>query len=371
MKNKNLTIETLRGGAIFFMVLGHVIGDSSHTGLEVNDDSFLRFFYYMFENIRMPLFTIISGYVYTYKPVSKFSSNTKFISGKIVRLLIPLAIVSTLFFLTQYAVPGTNTKNNLSSIWMIYIYPYSHFWFLQGMFIVFLLITILESIKALNSFRYALLVLTIPALIYLSAIPIIEVFSLDKVPFLLTFFIIGLIFKRFQNEIFKRKTITISVIVFTFIYAYSIYLFNHRLLNPSLAHLLTLIIGSTACLLLINIGFKNKQLIWLGNLSYCIYLFHVFGSAASRILLNKLGVHNISLEVLSGLVVALSLPIILKLVCPQNGILSMLLFGDKVKVNYKIDAESILAEIPKPHLSVSNHTNDRQYAIITIEEILL
>ncbi|WPU97154.1 acyltransferase family protein [Mucilaginibacter sabulilitoris] len=95
-------METLRGLAIILMVLGHVIGGTSRDGLQVADDSIWRFSYYALQYIRMPLFTVISGFVYAYKPVSRFTTNSKFIAGKINRLLIPLVVVATLFYLLQY-----------------------------------------------------------------------------------------------------------------------------------------------------------------------------------------------------------------------------------------------------------------------------
>ena len=335
ISRKDLTIETLRGIAIVFMVLGHVIGDSTTSGLNVKNDSFWRFFYYLFENIRMPLFTVISGYIYAYKPLSRFASNSRFVAGKFNRLFIPLVVVSTLFFLTQYMVPGTNLKNELGDIWTIYFYSYAHFWFLQGMIVVFLIITFLESVKALNTLKSSLIIFLIVAVIYISDVHLTRFFSLHRVPFLLAFFIFGLCLKRFNALIFKSYIIKTGLVIFILLYVYQIYLFNYRPVNPQLEHILTLFIGTSACMLLINLNLKNKVLIWLGNYSYAIYLFHVFGSAAGRMILNRIGIHNISIHVIFGLIVALSFPLALRLLIPPNNILSTLFFGDKIKVSEK------------------------------------
>ncbi|MGF7042582.1 acyltransferase family protein [Mucilaginibacter lappiensis] len=332
--NKNLSIETLRGLAIILIVLGYVMGSVSDNGLKVANDSVWRFLYFVYQYIQIPLFTVISGFVYAYKPVSRFTSNSKFITGKINRLLIPLVVVSTLFYLLQYVIPGTNSQNELNDIWRIYVYPYTHFWFLQGMMIVFLIIIVLENFEALNTLKSAMICLLITALIFVLLPFKFNYFSLNRVPFLLTFFILGLSLKRFYEVIFKKGIIKIAGIIFVFSLGYQLYIFNAD--SPVIvANLLTFGVGSTACILMISLGYQNSKLVWLGGFSYSIYLFHIFGTIASRMLLTKLSVHNIPLQILTGLIAGLSFPLLLRLLCGSNKVLSMLLFGDKISTVHR------------------------------------
>jgi fucose 4-O-acetylase-like acetyltransferase len=104
------------------MVAGHIIG-SNLTGMKVAEDSGWTYFFFSFEYLRMPLFTVISGYVYSLRPAGN-STFLKFIQGKGRRLLLALLSVGTLHFLIQYFVPGTNNKLPLSDMWQIYILPY-------------------------------------------------------------------------------------------------------------------------------------------------------------------------------------------------------------------------------------------------------
>ncbi|WPU92441.1 acyltransferase [Mucilaginibacter sabulilitoris] len=326
---KNLTIETLRGLAIILMVLGHVIGSGSDNGLKVADDSIWRFSYYAFQYIRMPLFTVISGFVYAYKPVSRFTSNSKFITGKINRLLIPLVVVATLFYLLQYFTPGTNSKNDLGDIWHIYVLPYAHFWFLQGMMCVFLIITVLENFKVLDTLKSAMVCLVIAALIFILLPFKSFYFSLNRVPFLLTFFILGLSLKRFYDVIFKKGIIRIAAVIFVVSLSYQLYLFDVDA-GERIANFLTFCVGSSACILMISLGYQNSKLVWLGDFSYAIYLFHIFGAVTARVLLAKLSVHNIPLQILIGLTAGVSFPVLLRLLCGSNKILSVAFFGDKI-----------------------------------------
>ena len=72
---KDQSVETLRGMAIILVVMGHVIGSDNTGGMKVPDDSFLRHLYFTFEYLRMPLFTMISGWVYALHPVSQSNWN--------------------------------------------------------------------------------------------------------------------------------------------------------------------------------------------------------------------------------------------------------------------------------------------------------
>lgn len=124
MKNpssKSPYIETLRGIAILLVVIGHVIGSTSSGGMKVDDSSFYRYLYCFFENIRMPLLTVISGWVYALHPIEK-SKTWLFLRKKVRRLLFPMIFVGSTYYIIQYLTPGTNMKHSLGDIWQIYIY---------------------------------------------------------------------------------------------------------------------------------------------------------------------------------------------------------------------------------------------------------
>jgi hypothetical protein len=141
--------ETLRGIAILLMTAGHVIGDTGSAGMQVADDSAWRHFYVSLQFLRMPLFTVISGYVYAIRPVEAGVAGT-FLRRKLRRLLIPMVTVGTAFFLLRMLLP-THHPGQLSDIWRIYLYPYAHFWYLQALLLVFVVVVPLERLGALES----------------------------------------------------------------------------------------------------------------------------------------------------------------------------------------------------------------------------
>src|SRR5688572_16946795 len=98
-------VDTLRGLAVLLMVAGHVIGDLPTTGLRVADDSTLRHFYVSLQFLRMPLFAVITGYVYAYRPLEPDKAG-RFLANKLRRLLIPLFTVATAQYLCHVYMPA-------------------------------------------------------------------------------------------------------------------------------------------------------------------------------------------------------------------------------------------------------------------------
>jgi fucose 4-O-acetylase-like acetyltransferase len=90
------------------MAAGHVIG-TTNRGLRVADDSIWHYDYLALADIRMPLFTLISAYVYAMVPVAEWRNYPRLIKGKSRRLLLPLITVGTLMHVLRHVVPGANS----------------------------------------------------------------------------------------------------------------------------------------------------------------------------------------------------------------------------------------------------------------------
>ncbi|WP_279134698.1 acyltransferase [Parabacteroides johnsonii] len=206
IKQKSCHIETLRGIAILLVVLGHVIGSTSEGGMKVANDSFFRYLYDLFVNIRMPLFTVISGWVYALHPV-KADNISIFLRKKVRRLLFPMVFVGSLYFLLQYFIPGTNNKMVLPDIWKIYIFPYSIYWYLPALFLVFIGIAICDIRKYLNTIsRWYILMIVACLLCYSELTGIIprsvpNYFAFKNAFYLSPFFLTGVGIVRFKERL--------------------------------------------------------------------------------------------------------------------------------------------------------------------------
>ena len=334
---KDLRIETMRGLALFLMVAGHVIGSSSDLGMKVPDDSVLRYLYDSLVYIRMPLFTAISGYVYALRPVNCGSDLSRFYLGKFKRIGIPLLVVSTLFFVLQMVVPNTNDKPQLTDIFSIYFFSYAHFWFLQAIFCIFVVIALLEKAGLLLTLRsYGLVfAMALAASFAWESFP--DLFSLDRAMQLFPFFLLGLGLYRFSEQLITRGNVmTMAVVLAILVGIDQAYLFALIDLDEPDVALVGTALGLAAISLLIARRFYFKPLAWLGYFSFEIYLFHVFGTAGARIGLNKLQVHDAWVVFTVSMLLGLFLPVAFKVVLERIGplhFLSVAFFGAKTRVN--------------------------------------
>lgn len=347
---RELNIETLRGIAIILMVLGHVVGVNPDTGLKVDEDSWYYYLFYVFKYVRMPLFTVISGYVYAIKPISSTYSSSNFIVRKVNRLLIPFVIAASLFFALQVMVPGTNSDLGWEDFPNILTSKYAHFWFVQGIFFVFILILVFERLNWLSSLRAWSSVVAIVSIIFLFLNLQTEFLSLTSWPFLLLFFLWGLGLKRFtsfkgDSTFIKRSMI--AIFCFSFLFQQYIYFSqNQHILSEfgQLDLLLTFLVGLSSSFLLLNINFKNFRLIKIGNYSYEIYLYHVFGTAGCRIILHKLGITDNFPNLILGVIAGVSFPIVFRWLVDQTKWGSVVFFGDKLreqKAKIRLEANSV------------------------------
>jgi len=342
---KDLFVETLRGLAITLVVIGHVIGSASDGGMQVSDDSFLRYLYYTFiEFLQMPLFTIIAGWVYALNPI-KQGNFLPFIKKKVYRILVPMIVVGVLYFLLQYFVPGTNKKGNLSEIWNLLIFPYTLYWYLYSLFLVFIVITIVDLNKLMNQISGWLIILIFSIVILLIRDHVIPVeypnyLSYKGAIYLFPFFVLGIGLVRFrflfQKKIFVFIITTVLVITYTI---QQLAWFNIIDFPVTENNLTGLLIGITGTVFLFNLNWQSKSLVWLGAYSYSIFLFHAFGTAGGRIILKFAGINSVVLTFTLSLACGLLLPVLAHKMLNKSNLTRFVFLGlpilkqDKPKIN--------------------------------------
>lgn len=277
MAKQNNSVQTLRGFAIILVVMGHVIGYKGDEGMKVADDSFWRYIYYSLEYFRMPLFTVISGWVYTLHPVTA-DNIIRFIKGKGRRLLVPLVAVGLLYFITRLITPGTNREVQIGDIWQIFVFKYDLYWYLPSLFWVFIVISFLEYrswMKTLSGWTVALavsIVLLSIRNIYLTETP--NYFGIIGMFYLIPFFIIGIGIGRFHSFMSNKVFIRIMTLLFVSgIVTQQLAWFNvlelpfHGKSSP-----LGLLVGMTGTIVLFRVNVLNKWLVYIGG----IFLRHLF-----------------------------------------------------------------------------------------------
>ncbi len=295
-RGKEIHVETIRGLACLALVSYHVVGSTPTSGLELLPQDLLVRLQECFADIRMPLFTFVSGYVF----VAYARSGTEWsqlLLRKARRLLLPLLTVGTLFWLVRYAL-----GYHQMPLYFIPILPYEHFWFLQS---TFLLMASLLTVNALcadrngrlspwQDIRNAGLIGVAGATVYIVqgfATP--HIFSIFHAIHLAPFFMAGHILGVAGKSAFTRHSRAVrqaagaGLVLCTVLGAAKAF----DLLRIEVAQTdraFGLLTGLVAVFALFALRPSNRVLAWIGDKSYTIYLFHVFFTAAAGIFLYRL-----------------------------------------------------------------------------------
>ncbi|GAA4471139.1 acyltransferase [Rhodococcus olei] len=312
-----------------------MIGATATQGLLAPDDSPWRYAYLALADIRLPLFTVISGYVYAMRPVERWQNYPRLVAGKSRRLLIPLITVGTLLYAALEIVPDTNSKPSVA-LWQTYLFGFEHLWFLQSIFLIFLTVGVLDSWGALAS-RQSWAVVTIAASIVFVIVhipPTLDVFTVSGAVRLLPFFLLGYGLRRHSLFDLRGRPALLAVAAFAAVYAVRLLVvFRVYSLDVHADRALTIAVGAIAVVLIYSARnlVNARVLVWIGGFSFGIYLFHVFATAASRIALEHLGLHARPELFVVGLVAGIAAPIAFQLAVRRSRLLHTLLFGEKTQ----------------------------------------
>jgi peptidoglycan/LPS O-acetylase OafA/YrhL len=302
------------------LVSYHVIGNTPSNGLHI-ETGFLREVNDLLATVRMPLFTFLSGMVYAFRPLS--DNWPKFLKGKARRLLIPMLVVGTLFAVIQAIVPGTNNK--IDNWWLLHIYPVQHFWFVEALFWVFVFIIPLELNKLLNN-RLSTCLIILVFLALAVGQPYTKILAFKGFVYLTPFFLLGMSIVRFN---ILPLPVLPSVVGFLGIMAI-VYFSTNGITGKSL---LGCVIGIVSCYFLLGMRLEVSWLARVGLYSYSIYIFHVFFTAASRIIISKLFYVPEEVNFLIGVLLGVMGPISVYFVAKKITLFRFLLLGEKLESN--------------------------------------
>ena len=273
--DRDARIETLRGLACVLLVLFHVVGQDAHSGLRLPDDDLLRRLNDVLAYVRMPLFSLLSGYVYAWRPYR--GGAVLFVRGKARRLLVPVLTVGTVFAILQSVVPGTNGR--VEAWYLLHIVPVSQYWFLQSLFCIFLIVLLLEHTGLLRTpMRFAAAFLG--AVVLHRANPLPDHLGLAGMTYLLPYFLAGLWANRFGAKPSAAATLGAVACVLAFL---GLAQWAGVTESPARNTWPALILGLGSGFLLLRAGVRVDGLAWIGRHSFSIFLFNSMGSAASRI----------------------------------------------------------------------------------------
>lgn len=273
-------IDTLKGIAIFMVILGHSI---IKYPINLHDNVVCNYVYRLVSSVHMPLFFVISGYCYTQK------ANFKdYLFAKIKRLMIPYFIFGILDIIPRYLLSFmvNRPRGIVESVISILLFG-GEYWFLYVLFIIFVIYPFINSVLEKNKY---LSMMMIPLLIILSKyMSSVDIFQINKTIYYLSFFMTGwIVRKKAGKDIFKIDSNSNELVVLVALLWTCLVLIN----EPYLAEL-SCVFGLLLMYMIAN--YKNINIIFsrFGKYSLQLYLFNGYFLVLSRTVIVKVfGITN-------------------------------------------------------------------------------
>lgn len=333
---REIHIETIRGLACLALVSLHVVGYTPRDGMELPSGDWLSLLQRVFTDMRMPLFSFISGYVFVSLP--RAGQTHEMLAGKKARrLLIPMATVGTLFWLVQGQVSAAQPP-----LLSVYTSQFAHYWFLQATFLLMATFLLLnaglgrlmpETDRETLARKNAIAIGLIGAGVWITT-PVygIGFFSIGKAFYLAPFFMSGYLVAAHRDRIaaaFGSRRLLAGAAL-ALLAALGFLLASGMLTTGGEARrFLSVVIGVATALALYVLAPRNRVLAWIGGRSYAIYLFHVFFTAAVLMAWRKLMPGGVDIHYVYplGLAAGILGPMVLSELITSSGTARWLLLG--------------------------------------------
>ena len=258
----------------------------------------------------------------------------KFARKKAMRLLVPMVVVGTLYFVIQYLVPGTNNKGDITRMWRIYVFPYTIYWYLPSLFLIFMIQWCIDRYKKMESLRQwavwcvaAILLSMVNDRGVMHVLP--NLFSFKGALGQLPYFFAGVAACRFEWQIRGAgRLVRLALWGTAFLGAALIQVVWFASAEvAAVVHELYVLTVIAALFLLLEMRVHNRFFVWLGGYAYSIYLLHGFGTAGGRILLKMLGVKAVAAVFPVVTAAASVLPVVVDRVAGRYKAVRVLLLG--------------------------------------------
>jgi peptidoglycan/LPS O-acetylase OafA/YrhL len=278
-------IDTIRAIACIALVSFHVVGVGPTSGLELGRDHWLSVMNAALIDLRMPLFSFVSGYVFTQAWPGQGKGRERAPWGRIAakarRLLLPMACVGTLFWLARDAA-GIAQQPFAT----IFVTSFAHYWFLQATFLImaaFLLAT--WAAGGRGGAVAAVLMAAAVAVWLLQLRPAGNLFSMRPAVHLAIFFMAGHLLARAgaTASLTERRGRRLGIAAVAASVALGACLATGAVEVQAiwLRQAIGGALGLAFCVALFAARPRSASLAHLGRHSYAIYLFHVFFTAAT------------------------------------------------------------------------------------------
>ena len=299
-------IDFGKGLTVLMVVFGHVVLGLFESKQFEDSNQWLLFVTQVFYLFHIPVFYALSGFFF--KPVADLKSYVKFVKQKTIILGIPYLFYSILQFGLQKL--GGATVRNAASFWdllNIYQTPLAVSWYLYVLWWIYLIVAFLSI--WIKSYRH-LFIISLVAYLLSIFVPT-NIYVVQKIFLWTFFFLLGSWIRHSGVGTFltnRWKSIScvtlVTITVFLTYWQLSAPTFYISYDRPGLNGLIfpvSVILAMASYPILNTVKGFGEYFRKIGKDSLVIYLLHAPIVSVTRITLLKLGVGNVFLHVILGL----------------------------------------------------------------------
>lgn len=316
------------------VVLHHVIGGAPDAGLRLATDHWLQMVNEALIFLRLPLFTLLSALVYARRPIVPETAS-RFLGRKALVLLVPMMVLTVLHIVLRDLTVPSATPISLGYVLESWTHWYAYLWYLQALFVIFMVIGALELLKITHS-RIGLLACMGLAGIAHTLNTDIPFLSISGALYLGVFFLFGLYLHRFAASDVPRSLATLwlpVLLVAGFAISHGLALTTDLLETPNRMSVFGVLYSMVLLFLVVRLRPNWPPLARLGRHSYPIFLFHIFAVSGSRIVLQALGIETLWILLPMGLLAGVVFALLVEAVAKRNGVSRFLLLGKLPKAS--------------------------------------
>ena len=199
-------LDSLKGFAIFLVVVGHVILGYIRAETFTEYQWSLQFVYDVIYSFHMPVFFFVAGY-FMHIPLKE--GFNKFVKDKFIRLMVPYFTIGLLYFPFKLALSKfANQQINAQDIWKIFIgvNPDGELWFLYCLFFISILVGLL--VKRVN---ISLLSISLIIGIFADVINIFSIPMVSSILYFQFFYVLGLYIKQYKLLDYIKSSVIVFV----------------------------------------------------------------------------------------------------------------------------------------------------------------
>lgn len=328
-KQRDIWVDNVKVIACVLVVLGHFFQSMVKANILV-DGALYEWFNTTIYYFHVPLFFICSGYLFQkYSKVDSLYEWKNNILRKLLALGIPYLVFSVLTWLLK-TVFASSVNDNIGGLGeTLFLKPASPYWYLYILFFIFVVTKTAKNknemmiLLCLASFLKLMSILGVSANIYI----------IDKILDDWIWFVLGM-YQAYENMpeiINKRIKISLGSVLGAVFMLLSIVVYIYGIEKLYVRFVL----GVVACVavMLLMQGFfeedQNRIFGFMAKYTMPIFLMHTMVAAPFRSILLKLGITNLGIHIVLGLIVSFVGPIIAILIIEKIGKLDFIIYPTK------------------------------------------